>query len=174
MTKLCARGKAAAKRKFKVYPSAYANAYASKICAGKIKDPSGTKRKDWGPKKAKTGILIETNSDLKDLRKEKRKKDVKKYGPRKRNFPKSDGDGLFDILMKGAEILNKPPAKKIGGEAKIKEVAKGLHKASATHKKQANKLDSISAYQGKFIKHDSADINLSNPSSIEYYGDLLK
>ena len=40
MTKLCPRGKAAAKRKFKVYPSAYANAYASKICAGKIKDPS--------------------------------------------------------------------------------------------------------------------------------------
>ena len=55
MTKLCARGKAAAKRKFKVYPSAYANAYASKICAGKIKDPSGTKRKDWGPKKMTTG-----------------------------------------------------------------------------------------------------------------------
>jgi hypothetical protein len=52
MTKLCPRGKAAAKRKFKVYPSAYANAYASKICAGKIKDPSGTKRKDWGPKPA--------------------------------------------------------------------------------------------------------------------------
>ena len=46
MTKLCPRGKAAAKRKFKVYPSAYANAYASKICAGKIKDPSGVKRKD--------------------------------------------------------------------------------------------------------------------------------
>ena len=38
MTKLCPRGKAAAKRKFKVYPSAYANAYASKICAGKIKE----------------------------------------------------------------------------------------------------------------------------------------
>ena len=81
MTKLCARGKAAAKRKFKVYPSAYANAYASKICAGKIKDPSGTKRKDWGPKKA---------------------------------------------------------------------------------------------YQGKFIKHDSADIELSNDSYSNYYGDLLK
>ena len=45
MTKLCPRGKAAAKRKFKVYPSAYANAYASKICAGKIKDPSGKKEK---------------------------------------------------------------------------------------------------------------------------------
>ena len=58
MTKLCPRGKAAAKRKFKVYPSAYANAYASKICAGKIKDPSGTKRKDWGPKKAKVGMAV--------------------------------------------------------------------------------------------------------------------
>ena len=54
MTKLCPRGKAAAKRKFAVYPSAYANAYASKICAGKIKDPSGKKRKDFrGPKPAK-------------------------------------------------------------------------------------------------------------------------
>ena len=53
MTKLCPRGKAAAKAKFDVYPSAYANAYARKICAGKIKDPSGTKRKDFkGPKPA--------------------------------------------------------------------------------------------------------------------------
>ena len=51
MTKLCPRGKAAAKRKMdKVYPSAYANAYASKICAGKIKDPSGVK-KDFRGKK---------------------------------------------------------------------------------------------------------------------------
>ena len=56
MTKLCPRGKAAAKRKFAVYPSAYANAYASKICAGKIKDPSGKKRKDFrGPKPSKAG-----------------------------------------------------------------------------------------------------------------------
>ena len=63
MTKLCARGKAAAKRKFKVYPSAYANAYASKICAGKIKDPSGKKRKDWGPKKAYNGTFIDVEFD---------------------------------------------------------------------------------------------------------------
>jgi hypothetical protein len=62
MTKLCARGKSAAKRKFKVYPSAYANAYASKICAGKIKDPSGKKRKDWGPKKAKVGMAVTAGS----------------------------------------------------------------------------------------------------------------
>ena len=58
MTKLCPRGKAAAKRRFAVYPSAYANAYASRICAGKIKDPSGKKRKDFkGPKKAEGGII---------------------------------------------------------------------------------------------------------------------
>ena len=139
MTKLCARGKAAAKRKFRVYPSAYANAYASKICAGKIKDPSGLKRKDFkGPKPARTGILIETNKGTK----ERRKKENKKY-IRERNFPKSDGDGLFDIIIKGAEILNKPPAKKIGGEAKVKEVAKALHKASGLHKAQAKALDSV-------------------------------
>ena len=64
MTKLCPRGKAAAKRKFDVYPSAYANAYASKICAGKIKDPSGVKRKDFRGKKAKGG-LIEATARLK-------------------------------------------------------------------------------------------------------------
>jgi len=96
MTKLCARGKSAAKRKFRVYPSAYANAYASKICAGKIKDPSGVKRKDF-------------------------------KGP-------------------------KPAGKKIGGEAKVKEVAKALHKASGLHKQQANALDKITkANVGKAI-----------------------
>ena len=36
MGKLCARGKAAAKAKFDVYPSAYANMYASGVCSGKI------------------------------------------------------------------------------------------------------------------------------------------
>ena len=60
MTKLCPRGKAAAKRKFDVYPSAYENAYASKICAGKIKDPSGVKRKDFRGSKAKGGLIAAT------------------------------------------------------------------------------------------------------------------
>ena len=60
MGKLCPKGKAAAKRKFDVYPSAYANAYASKICAGKIKDPSGVKRKDFRGSKAKGGLIAAT------------------------------------------------------------------------------------------------------------------
>ena len=75
MTKLCPRGKAAAKRKFKVYPSAYANAYASKICAGKIRDPSGVKRKDFRGSKAEGGRI-----GLKDGTKDKKKKIFKRDG----------------------------------------------------------------------------------------------
>jgi hypothetical protein len=44
MAKLCPRGKAAAKRKFKVYPSAYANMYASAVCSGKV-TPGGKKKR---------------------------------------------------------------------------------------------------------------------------------
>ena len=68
MTKLCPRGKAAAKRKFRVYPSAYANAYASKICAGKIKDPSGVKRKDFrGRKPASMGGSMDDKRDVRKV-----------------------------------------------------------------------------------------------------------
>jgi len=41
---LCARGKSAAKAKFDVYPSAYANGYAVQVCKGKIKGLDGTKK----------------------------------------------------------------------------------------------------------------------------------
>ena len=58
--KLCARGKAAAKAKFDVYPSAYANAYASKVCAGKVKDNKGKKRRDW----KKKGEAVQHNDKL--------------------------------------------------------------------------------------------------------------
>ena len=53
MAKLCPRGKAAAKRKFKVYPSAYANMYASAVCSGKV-TPGGKKKR----KKAMGGGMI--------------------------------------------------------------------------------------------------------------------
>lgn len=42
-TKLCARGKAAAKSKFKVYPSAYANGYAVQVCKGRMPGLDGKK-----------------------------------------------------------------------------------------------------------------------------------
>ena len=42
-TKLCARGKAAAKSKYKVYPSAYANGFAVQVCKGDIAGLDGKK-----------------------------------------------------------------------------------------------------------------------------------
>ena len=43
-TKLCSRGKSAAKSKFKVYPSAYANGYAVQVCKGRMPGLDGKKR----------------------------------------------------------------------------------------------------------------------------------
>ena len=77
MAKLCPRGKAAAKRKFKVYPSAYANMYASAVCSGKV-TPGGkkkrTKKVDGGPAKESENYKM-----------------FKKYGPRK----KAMGGGMM-------------------------------------------------------------------------------
>jgi len=113
MTKLCPRGKAAAKRKFKVYPSAYANAYASRICAGKIKDPSGVKRKDFrGRKGAMGGGMISKRTELKFGTKplESLKPGVKrtrleegrppKGGSKNKPKPKMMGGGLMEATAK--------------------------------------------------------------------------
>jgi hypothetical protein len=43
-TKLCARGKAAAKAKFKVYPSAYSNGFAVQVCKGRMPGTDGQKK----------------------------------------------------------------------------------------------------------------------------------
>ena len=43
-TKLCARGKSAAKSKFKVYPSAYSNGYGVQVCKGTKPGLDGKKR----------------------------------------------------------------------------------------------------------------------------------
>lgn len=43
-TKLCSRGKAAAKAKFKIYPSAYSNGFAVQVCQGRMKGLDGKKR----------------------------------------------------------------------------------------------------------------------------------
>ena len=43
-TKLCSRGKSAAKSKFDVYPSAYANGYAVQVCKGTKPGLDGKKR----------------------------------------------------------------------------------------------------------------------------------
>ena len=97
MAKLCPRGKAAAKRKFKVYPSAYANMYASAVCSGKV-TPGGKKKR----KKAMGGGMMDKRMGLKfggpkpletkmDKKKADQTKNVKKlmtqpsaYDPEKR------------------------------------------------------------------------------------------
>ena len=125
MTKLCPRGKAAAKRKFRVYPSAYANAYASKICAGKIKDPSGKKRKDFrGPKpsKAMGGRIRKMGGGMMQMPRAMYKKGGK-------SFPDLSGDGkvtMKDVLMGRGVIPRK--GKKGGGlmEATSRLKAQGL------------------------------------------------
>jgi len=77
MTKLCPRGKAAAKRKFSVYPSAYANAYA-----GKIKDPSGVKRKDFKGRKpsAMGGRIKKAGGGLMEATERLRRQGIKRGG----------------------------------------------------------------------------------------------
>jgi hypothetical protein len=42
-TKLCSRGKAAAKAKFKVYPSAYSSGYGVQVCKGRMPGLDGKK-----------------------------------------------------------------------------------------------------------------------------------
>ncbi len=154
MTKLCARGKSAAKRKFKVYPSAYANAYASKICAGKIKDPSGTKRKDWGPKKANEGVFVKkpvrsanariktarpNNANLKYLREmqEYRKLTGEKNRPKR-----------VKKMNKGGINTDSHMQEMKKGKVKINKVIKGLKKASKLHAGQAKSLGTIKLARG--------------------------
>ena len=69
MGKLCARGKAAAKRKYKVYPSAYANGYAVQVCKGTKPDSSGKKKTASGYKKEEEVSLRRWfKEDWKDVR----------------------------------------------------------------------------------------------------------
>ena len=61
MAKLCPAGKAAAKKKFAVYPSAYANIWASKYCKGKV-----------GRNKKSSGGLAQKGKKGKGIRKLKK------------------------------------------------------------------------------------------------------
>ena len=105
MTKLCPRGKRAAKAKFKVYPSAYANAYASKICAGKIKDPSGVKRKDFkGRKPAAEGGKI-TKGIKEDPKRDQKKQPLKRFKSNEDKKKKRLEDLRKELGMKGGGLM---------------------------------------------------------------------
>jgi hypothetical protein len=131
MTKLCPRGKAAAKRKFKVYPSAYANAYASKICAGKIKDPSGVKRKDFkGPKPtgAKVGMAVSAGS--------------------RSGMGRLQKSGLMKAKKGKMMIMIAVGKPKKANKGAIMKVANKLEKASKAHAGQAKTLKSLKLSRG--------------------------
>lgn len=56
--KLCPEGYCTAKQKFTVYPSAYANGYASQVCSGKKPDFEGKKHNHYSDK------IRQADSDL--------------------------------------------------------------------------------------------------------------
>ena len=171
MTKLCPRGKAAAKRKFKVYPSAYANAYASKVCAGKVKGPDGKKRKDFrGPKPT-----------------------TSKVARAARNVRKA-GLGTMMALGIGADYIKKNirgkgallPMFGLAGMAKYQSMNKKKQEQNmAENKKETTGLTKKETTgmsmggmtpqgTGSYIKQDiDGDESFTNPSTQAYYKDLL-
>jgi hypothetical protein len=168
MTKLCPRGKAAAKRKFKVYPSAYANAYASKVCAGKIKDPSGVKRKDFKGKKPSSSKVA---SAAKRVRK------ANKGGVMK---VQKAGLGLMMLM----NHMKKEGKKKARAQAREGEM-QSLMAGNMPQDKATSGLDSVEttglsaggmtpSASGSYIKQDiDGDESFTNPSTQAYYKGML-
>ena len=164
MTKLCPRGKAAAKRKFKVYPSAYANAYASKICAGKIKDPSGTKRKDWGPKKASEGEFIKKPQP--PLR---NKKNIRTSlrSPRQIEYEKKKK--AYDTLT-GNEDKRPRPKRFKKGKAIMIVIGIGKKKPS---KKMMGGVAKTAGAQSAMGRLEKSGMTMSEGGMADYYKDLM-
>ena len=185
MTKLCARGKAAAKRKFKVYPSAYANAYASKICAGKAKDPSGLRRKDFkGPKpagKKEGGLTVGSGSAegrLQKIRKlkEEGSKIVKDIYSKPR--PQKNNERLPQTRNKMQPpkglLYKKGPFRPFENKGKIEKGPFRPFENKGKYKKAMNEGGMVrEEYTGSHIKSDLAGEPVSNKSYESYYKDLI-
>lgn len=150
MTKLCARGKSAAKRKFAVYPSAYANAYASKICAGKIKDPSGKKRKDWGPKKANKGTIVNVANKLEKA---------------------SKAHAAQAKALRGIKKASKGLSITAGAQSGLGRIQKS--KIVLEETKKRNKKPGNESYTGSHIKSEVGGKKVSNKSYEDYYKGMV-
>ena len=105
MAKLCAKGKAAAKRKFKVYPSAYANMYASGVCSGKI-TPGGKRQK-----KNEGGPIVSGSTNLRKTFR-KLKEPVKSAMTRVKGPAGDNARKMFDLKSKQYEKLKDIKEKK--------------------------------------------------------------
>ena len=181
MTKLCPRGKAAAKRKFKVYPSAYANAYASKICAGKIKDPSGVKRKDFrGPKPAAKGAMIKANKGLHAENKKKGRATMPGDPIKRREYMRKKQNPISEYDQKGK--LKYTAAKK--GKAVM--IVIGVGKKKKVQKKMGGGMTAGSQsamgrlQKANMMSKGGLKAELNNPAKgytkggmADYYKDLM-
>jgi len=129
--KLCSRGKAAAKAKFDVYPSAYANAYASKVCAGKVKDNKGKKRRDW----KKKGESVETLSKegLKDWFKQKWVNiGARKKGGKYQPCGRKDADtGKYPKCVPAKKAYSMSKSKKSSAVSRKRKAEKGGRKGKS-------------------------------------------
>ena len=74
MTELCPRGIAAAKKKYKVYPSAYANGYAVQVCKGMMPDVNDKKEVSPGYTKGKKRTATKKRTTTKRKRATSKKK----------------------------------------------------------------------------------------------------
>ena len=189
MTKLCPRGKRAAKKKFKVYPSAYANSYASKICAGKIKDPSGVKRKDFkGPKPSSSKVA----SAAKRVRSARRGGEMKvqkaglgmialvnqlrKEGKKKGRAQAAEGmkqDKQYQQYLESQKALGLNTAKK-GGEMKVLKGNEGLLSSPALMEAlQEIKQTKTSKATSKLLPRGQAGTRIT-PQSVKGLDNIFK
>lgn len=112
-TKLCARGKAAAKAKYDVWPSAYASAYAVKVCKGQASDSSGNKKIASGYRK-KSGKPKNEIYDAIDEVFEQLKADLAEKGHISEDY---NWNSLDEAEYKGEKVkLNKPFRQASGGK----------------------------------------------------------
>ena len=113
MAKLCPKGKAAAKRKFKVYPSAYANMYASKVCKGKVrssaKDGGRIEKIPGGYFKQGLGTISDKALKGKSIQQkynelEKRTVPRKNVGAKKKRTQMREGGMVIEDMTRTIEV----------------------------------------------------------------------
>ena len=141
MAKLCPRGKAAAKRKFKVYPSAYANMYASAVCSGKV-TPGGKKNRKkesrwWNYRHDKNAIRKRRYGIMAGQSREAQNLKMKQQARRKtkKNIEDVVGDTATD------NIFSKFKTQLAKAEKQYKDIPSGMKKDPKTKKEIQTKIN---------------------------------
>jgi len=106
------------------------NAYASKICAGKIKDPSGVKRKDFkGPKpvgKAQGGKVNKPKKDYKIGRKFQGDYKGKSVPGKIKEFVKTGAKQTVGTIKKGINKIKNAPREVLKMKDRQKKMGGGM------------------------------------------------